>query len=141
MTREWIGRPLNDALPDFDIGSSGKGPPAGEHLVQHDAEREDVAPGVDGFAGHLLGRHIRERAEDGSGQCTCFTSGEAVLRRSVLAQSREAEIRQLGVTVPGDQDVLGLDIPMQNSCRMGASQSVSHIHQKLDDLPPRALTL
>jgi len=66
MARERIGRPLEDALPDFDNAAPRKWPPAGEHLVQHDAERKYVAPGVEGFAARLLGRHISERSEDGS---------------------------------------------------------------------------
>ena len=36
---------------------------SGQHLVEHAAEREDVAAAVDALAGHLLRRHVAERAE------------------------------------------------------------------------------
>jgi hypothetical protein len=40
--------------------------PAGQHLVEHDAEREDVGPGIDAAPFHLLGRHVANRAENHS---------------------------------------------------------------------------
>jgi hypothetical protein len=39
---------------------------AGEHLVQHDTERKDVAAGVELVAEHLLGRHVRGGADTGA---------------------------------------------------------------------------
>ena len=36
-------------------------PPAGRHLVEHDAERVDVRARVNRLATHLLGRHVRQR--------------------------------------------------------------------------------
>src|ERR1700730_5478598 len=37
---------------------------AGDHVVEHDAEGEDVAASVDGAAFDLFGRHIAGRAHD-----------------------------------------------------------------------------
>ena len=37
---------------------------AGQHLVEHDAERPDVGALVDSLALGLLGRHVRRGAED-----------------------------------------------------------------------------
>ena len=42
-------------------------PPAGEHLVEQDAEGPDVGALVDGLAPGLLGRHVGGRAEDDPG--------------------------------------------------------------------------
>ena len=38
--------------------------PAGEHFVEHGAEREDVGARVDGLSLHLLRRHVAHGAED-----------------------------------------------------------------------------
>ena len=40
---------------------------ARDHLVQHDAEREDVAARVELVAEDLLGGHVRGRADAGAG--------------------------------------------------------------------------
>ena len=41
--------------------------PAGEHLVEHGAEREQVRARVDRLAAHLLRRHVADRAEHDAG--------------------------------------------------------------------------
>ena len=42
---------------------AGEGALAGQHLVEHGAERPDVAALVDGFAARLFRAHVRSRAE------------------------------------------------------------------------------
>ena len=39
-------------------------PAAGEHFVEHGAEREDVRAPIDGLAAHLLRRHVPGGAGD-----------------------------------------------------------------------------
>ena len=46
------------------IGRSGKGSPSGQHLVQHHAEREDIAAGVERLSGGLLWRHVGDGSDD-----------------------------------------------------------------------------
>jgi hypothetical protein len=43
---------------------TGKQPPAGEHLEQHDPERPDVHALIDGLTPRLLRRHVRRRPEN-----------------------------------------------------------------------------
>ena len=42
----------------------GERPPPGQQLVQHDAEREDVAARVERLSRRLLRRHVRDGADD-----------------------------------------------------------------------------
>ena len=62
--RREVGRVLEDAGEDVRHGLAVEEPPAGEHLVEHDAERPDVGAAVDGGAGRLLRRHVGRGAED-----------------------------------------------------------------------------
>ena len=93
--------------------------PAGQHLVQHDAERPDVGAPIDGLPLRLLGRHVGGRAEN-----------RAHLRRPRRERGRVGEVRarcaggihRLGQTeiedlhraVGGDLDVRRLEIAMDD---------------------------
>ena len=48
---------------DVGVFLSGKGAPAGQHLVDHGAERPDVTAFVDGFAPGLLRTHVGNRPQ------------------------------------------------------------------------------
>jgi hypothetical protein len=61
-------RPI-DVLPQHgrqDIGHflALKGPAAGDHFVQHDAERPHVGAPVHGLTSRLFGSHVGGRADD-----------------------------------------------------------------------------
>ena len=58
------GRVAQDRRDDVDGARALERPVAGQHLVEHDAEREDVRPRVDLAAPRLLGGHVGDRAED-----------------------------------------------------------------------------
>ena len=62
---------------------------AGEHLVEHGAERKDVGPGIHLTSLELFRRHVLEGAENGS------LAGEQRGRRRGLA-NRERQRRRLG---------------------------------------------
>ena len=47
-----------------DVVLPGNASAAGEHLVQHAAERPDVRPLVDRLPARLLRAHVRRRAQD-----------------------------------------------------------------------------
>ena len=79
-----------------------KGAPARGHLVEHAPEREDVGPRVGRLAGHLLGRHVADRAHHrprvGPGERRL-----AVRRLAAEADifpAREAEVEDLHVARP-----------------------------------------
>ena len=55
---------LEDRPDDARLAAALEGAPAGHHLVEHGAEREDVAARIDVAPLELLGRHVEQRAED-----------------------------------------------------------------------------
>ena len=68
----------------------------GQHLVENDAERPDVAALVDGLASRLLGRHVGDGAEDHS-RLGRAGQGRAVHRggRRRSERLRQAEVQHL----------------------------------------------
>jgi len=53
-----------DRRERLGCAASREGAPSRQHLEQHRAEGEEVAPRVDGLAAHLLRAHVADRAED-----------------------------------------------------------------------------
>ena len=93
---------------------------AHEHLVQHDAERIDVAARIRGAASHELGREIGDRAEE-------LLSGGGVGRRG----PRETEVADLDAPVFGEQHVLGLHVAVHDSCAVCGRESGEHgVHDR-----------
>ena len=76
---------------------------AGEHEMEHAAERVDVGAGVDGAAADLLRRGEVERADPAA------RLGQAARRERVLG---EAEVREVDVAALVDQHVGRLDVAM-----------------------------
>ena len=96
-----------------------KGGSAGDHLVEHDPERVDVAAGVDGLALGLLGREVGGRAHDRAGL------GEALAR---LADGPgDAEVGHLDLAGVVDQDVAGLDVAVDHAAAVGEVQGAGHV--------------
>ncbi len=48
------------------LALSLKSLPASQHLIEHDAQGEDVRPSIGVFSFELLGSHVLKSAEDGS---------------------------------------------------------------------------
>jgi hypothetical protein len=85
---------------NVEVVGRAEQPLAHEHLGQHDADREDVAAAVEIAARDLLGRHVAILALERTG----LGLGFALLR------VRDAEVAQLHVAAPGDEDVGGRDV-------------------------------
>ena len=75
-------------------------PLAGEELVEHDADREDVAAPVDRQPAHLLGRHVAELALQDSG----------LGRRRLAGRLGDAEVDELDLALVADEHVLRRDV-------------------------------
>jgi len=80
---------------------------AGQHLIEHAAERVQIAPGVErGLPAHLLGTHVPRGAQH-----------DARRRdpRVGIERPRDPEVRHQDAAVLGDENVLGLDVAVHDA--------------------------
>ena len=96
---------------NLDGGVALVGLLAGQHFVEHDAGRVNVAAGICGLAEHQFGSQISHGADQGAG---------AGVGRDRPGQ---AEVTHFDAAVVGYQDVLGLDVTMDQSGAVGGGQS------------------
>ena len=121
------GRSVNHLLQQFEIRRCREWPLAGQHLIEHHAERKHVAARVERLAGSLLRRHVCDGADDDSLSRLLFAERPGYVRGlGRICEFGQTEIRQLGVPARGDQDVIGLDIAVQNPGLMGSGQTIRH---------------
>ncbi len=111
-----------------------------QELVEDRAEGEDVAALVDRASGHLLGRHVRRRAEDlpflrqsQGRRVSADGRGEAV----AVDQLGQAEVDDLGVALAGDEDVVGLEVAVDDPRPVRLGQAVGDLGHHLDAPPQR----
>jgi hypothetical protein len=92
----------------------------GEHLVEHDPDREDVAGRADLRARGLLRRHVPRRAEKVPFERDerlglASLEGGRIDRALVLTQLREPEVEDLRLTVGVEHDVLRLEVAVDDA--------------------------
>ena len=129
-----VGHPGQDGLVAHVLGGNrhrrvaGEGRLADRHLVEHDAERVDVAPGVDPLALGLLGREVGGRAHDGAGL------GQALLG---VDGPGDPEVGDLDLAVGGDQHVARLHVAVDHAVAVGEGQGGGHPGADAGDLTRR----
>ena len=129
-----IGHPGQDGLVAHVLRGDRHRRVAGErrladrHLVEHDAERVDVAPGVDPLALGLLGREVGGRAHDGAGL------GQALLG---VDGPGDPEVGDLDLAVGGDQHVARLHVAVDHAMAVGEGEGGGHPGADAGDLTRR----
>jgi hypothetical protein len=97
-------------------------PPPGEHLVEDDAEGEDVGAMIRRRATYLFRRHVADRAEHDSGGRVESRHRRARRLRQRRRQPRQPEVEHLHATVIGQEDVLGFDVAMDDALVMSGAK-------------------
>jgi hypothetical protein len=93
-------------------GRRGKRVRAADHLVEHRAQREEVAAAVERPSAGLLRAHVRRLAADAPNPCV----GGLFVLEGVLGLG-DAEVGDLHLSFPGEQDVLRGDVAVHDSQR------------------------
>ncbi len=94
----------------------------GKELVGHDPQRKQVGTAVDRFPRDLLGRHEHRRAEVAD-----------VLGQMRAGDARDPEIRELRHPVLGEEDIRGLDVPVDDSAGVGDVEGRPHLTDDLEN--------
>ena len=103
-----------------------KGQLAGEHLKHHDAQRIDVAAGIGEGAAGLLGADVVHRADSLVGDGLGGAAGKA----------GDAKIGDLDRPVGEQHDILGLDVPVDDSLVVRMLQRPQNLNGEVQRLLP-----
>jgi hypothetical protein len=127
---------FQDRMENHAAGVSRKSLPPRSHLVDHGAERKQVGPRVEIFPGNLLGRHIGDRADCGTGAGEMLFGGYRGdggigglrLSRFLL---RQAEVQNLRLSQVRHKQIRRLDIPMHHALCVRSFERRKNLNRKL----------
>ncbi len=118
--RSLRGRRLRDCRDvlhrDLDRGVAGERDRAGEHLVEHDADRVEVGALVDGSPARLLRREVLRGADDRAG-----------LGHLARPRPRDAEVGHLQAAVGVHEHVVRLDVPVDDPLLVGEAHGAEDL--------------
>ena len=128
---------LVDDLPQRFDGRVGiERRPAGQQLVEDDAKAVDVDTRRQSAAAEgLLWRHVARRADQRTRWRQGRQAAEAAARRRGQGQTfRQAEVGDVRLIVPIEENVAGLQIAVQDAALVGVVHSASHAGDHAGDL-------
>jgi hypothetical protein len=107
---------------------------SGEHFVEHAAETEKVRPRVDAVSSDLFWGHVPRSAEHHSGAGPGAGGRNRFVHQPVrrvglrpFDELGNAKVEQLDVPVPGDEDVLGLQVAVGNALLVRSGESLRYL--------------
>lgn len=128
---------FEDGGSDAELTPAVEGAMAGEHFVEHGAEREDVAAAVEFLAFNLFGRHVLKSADDGAflGDGILLGRGSGERGESGLGSAGlgEAEVEKFCAGL-GEHDVGRFDIAMNDAAAVGFVEGVGEFGADFYDL-------
>ena len=117
--------------------------PARRHLVEHDAEGEEIRAGIQILTPCLLGGHVGHRPQrrTGTGQ-QLFLDPRRHLRAGHVScpcaalwlHLCQSEVEDLGLPALGDEDVRRLDVAVDDPLGVGGVQGVGKLDSQLEQL-------
>jgi hypothetical protein len=122
------GLPVQDRVEDQSGRRSVERPAAGRHFVQHDAQREEIAAGVERLAACLFRRHVGRGADD----VTRVRQVPAGHRRRFrdLREFRETEIENLRVAASREKEIRRLQIAMDDAAGVRRLERIGHLRRE-----------
>ncbi len=111
---------------------AGEGRAAGDRLVDHEADGEQVAPGVARLAGRLLGAHVARGPDHARAREAAALAG-----RREVARAGQAEVEEPDVVVVPDHDVVGLEVAVDDLPAVGLGHGVEDLADDLAHAPGR----
>jgi hypothetical protein len=131
-------RIVEDGLEHDGGRAPVEGAGASGELVQHGAEREEIAARVERLHARLLRRHVEERAERRAGArqlALLDRGGHLRLDRGGGVQARDqlgqAEVEDLHLARPREEDVGRLDVAVHDALVVGGREPVGHLDREL----------
>jgi hypothetical protein len=133
---------VQDRVEDHGRGRARERGPTRGHLVEHDAEREEIRPRVQRLSPGLLGGHVGHRSDCGPRAREVLLGrarrhfGARLDRAHRLAGAglhlREAEVQDHGLPPPGHEDVRRLDVAVDDPLGVGGVESVGELDAEIE---------
>lgn len=117
---------------------------AGSHFIQDRPEGEEVRSGVEILGAGLFGRHVGDRAYGAAGIGELVGIGAdggkgvhivvGAAGGSCGCNFGQTEVEDFGMAATSDENVGGLDVPMNDTLRMGCIQTVGNVNSENKEL-------